>query len=42
LLTSRTDSASAQVKDIALKAIENSGMRSLNFPTPERSRKDED
>ena len=42
LLTSRTDSASAQVKDIALKAIENSGMRSLNFPTQERSRKDED
>lgn len=42
LLSSRTDDASLQVKDIALKAIENAGLRSLNLSSPERKGKQED
>ncbi len=39
-LTSRTENASQQVKDIALKAIENSGLRSLNLSSSERYREE--
>lgn len=39
MLQTKMDAASQQVKDIALKAIENAGIKSLNFPT-ERSKED--
>ncbi|MCP3930701.1 MAG: hypothetical protein GY705_16550 [Bacteroidetes bacterium] len=39
-ISTKTDSANQQVKDIALKAIENAGIRSLNFPGTERSKED--
>lgn len=35
-LTSKTDNATQQVKDIALKAIENAGIRSLTLPGTDR------
>ena len=35
-LTSKTDNATQQVKDIALKAIENVGIRSLTLPGSDR------
>lgn len=40
-LTSRTDKASLQVKDIALKAIENAGLRSLNLSSGERYKEED-
>lgn len=39
-LTSRTENASQQVKDIAMKAIENSGLRTLNLSSSERIREE--
>ncbi|MEL7119656.1 MAG: hypothetical protein AAFO07_09455 [Bacteroidota bacterium] len=40
-LTSRTDNASQQVKDIALKAIENAGLRSLNLSSGDRGKEED-
>ena len=40
-LTSRTDNASLQVKDIALKAIENAGLRSLNLSSGDRYKEED-
>ncbi len=39
-LTSRADGANAQVKDIALKAIENSGVKAFTLPGEKKQEKD--
>ena len=41
-LSSKTDNATLQVKDIALKAIENAGIRSLTFPGMERGKEEKE